>query len=50
MEAGENHCIVGERLDEIIRDVDDPAGKRYGTYLTRESQPPDPEKIKSRWI
>ena len=34
----------------IIHDVDDPSGKRYGTYLTRENPPPNPEKIKSRWI
>lgn len=34
----------------ILCDVDDPQGKKYGTYLTREGAPPDPEKIKSRWI
>ncbi len=34
----------------LIHDVDDPHGKKYGTYLTREGSPPDPEKIKSRWI
>jgi len=34
----------------IIHDVDDPHGKRYGTYLTREGPPPDPEKIKIRWV
>lgn len=34
----------------IIHDVDDPHGKRYGTYMTREGPPPDPEKIKIRWV
>jgi hypothetical protein len=34
----------------LIRDVDDPAGKAYGAYLTRKTPPPDPEKIKSRRI
>lgn len=34
----------------LIHDVDDPAGKKYGTYLSRKAEPPDPEKIKSRWI
>ena len=34
----------------LIHDVDDPAGKQYGTYLTRTHPPPDPEKIKNRWI
>jgi hypothetical protein len=34
----------------IIHDVDDPHGKRYGTYLTRQGPPPDPEKIKIRWV
>lgn len=34
----------------IIHDVDDPNGARYGTYLTRKGAPPDPEKIKARWV
>lgn len=34
----------------IIHDVDDPLGKRYGSYLTRKTPPPDAGKIKSRWI
>ncbi len=34
----------------LIHDVDDPLGKKYGTYLSRETPPPDPEKIKCRWI
>lgn len=34
----------------MIHDVDEPEGEKYGTYLTRESAPPDPEKIKSRRI
>ena len=34
----------------LIHDVDDPGGKVYGTYLSRKGSPPDPEKIKSRWI
>lgn len=34
----------------LIHDVDDPDGKHYGTYLTRKSECPDPEKIKNRWI
>jgi hypothetical protein len=34
----------------LVHDVDDPHGKRYGTYLTRQSSPPDVTKIKSRWI
>jgi hypothetical protein len=34
----------------IIHDVDDPQGKRYGTYLNREGAPPAPDKIKIRWV
>ncbi len=35
----------------LIMDVDDPhAGTNYGTYLRRKDTPPDPEKIKNRWI
>lgn len=35
----------------LIQDVDDPAAKAgYGTYLRRKDQPPDPQKIKNRWI
>ena len=34
----------------LIHDVDDPMGKQYGTYLTRTNAPPNPEKIKNRWI
>lgn len=34
----------------IIHDVDDPHGKRYGSYLTREGPPPNPNKIKIRWV
>lgn len=34
----------------IIHDVDDPLGKSYGSYLTRKGAPPDPEKIKIRWV
>ena len=34
----------------LIHDVDDPHGKQYGTYYTRKSPPPDPAKIKTRWI
>jgi hypothetical protein len=34
----------------LIHDVDDPRGKHYGTYLTRSRPPPDPEKIKIRWV
>ena len=33
-----------------IHDVDDPDGKRYGTYLTRKRPVPDPGQIKSRRI
>lgn len=33
-----------------IHDVDDPDGKRYGTYLTRKRPMPDPEQIKNRRI
>jgi hypothetical protein len=29
---------------------DDPSGSAYGSYHTRKGSPPDPEKIKSRWI
>lgn len=32
----------------LIHDVDAPALKGYGVYLTRKSQPPDPGKIKDR--
>jgi hypothetical protein len=34
----------------LIHDVDDPDGKRYGTYLSRKTATPDPQQIKSRWI
>ena len=34
----------------VIHDVDDPHGAEYGTYLSRKGSPPDPEKIKCRWI
>jgi len=35
----------------LIHDVDDPAAKAgYGTYLRRKDPPPDPQKIKNRWI
>lgn len=34
----------------LIRDMDDPNSKEYGTFLTRKGAPPDPEKIKCRWI
>ncbi len=35
----------------LIMDVDDPtAGTTYGRYLRRKDTPPDPDKIKNRWI
>ncbi len=35
----------------LIQDVDDPEAKaRYGSYLRRKDAPPDPQKIKNRWI
>ena len=34
----------------LLHDVDDPTGKKYGTYLSRNAEPPDPAKIKNRWI
>jgi hypothetical protein len=34
----------------LIHDVDDRSGADYGAYLSRKGQPPDPERIKSRWI
>lgn len=34
----------------LIQDVDDPAGAAYGSYLRRKDTPPDPLKIKNRWI
>ena len=34
----------------VIHDVDDRTRANYGRYLAREGQPPDPEKIKNRWI
>lgn len=34
----------------LIHDVDDRSGAEYGTYLSRKGSPPDPEKIKNRWI
>ena len=35
----------------LIQDVDDPAAKAaYGSYLRRKDPPPDPQKIKNRWI
>ena len=34
----------------LIHDVDDRSGAEYGAYLSRKGQPPDPEKIKNRWI
>jgi hypothetical protein len=33
-----------------VHDVDDRTAAKYGSYLTRKVEPPDPEKIKSRWI
>lgn len=33
-----------------IHDVDDPARPGYGVYLSRKGSPPNPQKIKSRWI
>ena len=32
----------------LIHDVEDGAGAKHGTYLTRKSLPPDSQKIKSR--
>ena len=35
----------------VIHDVDDPEGAAgYGSYSSRKGAPPDPEKIKRRWI
>ena len=35
----------------LLKDVDDPdAPARYGSYLTAKQPPPDPRKIKNRWI
>lgn len=34
----------------LIIDADDPDGKKYGTYHTRKSAPPDPRTIKNRRI
>lgn len=34
----------------LVHDVDDRSGAQYGRYLTREGAPPDPDKIKNRWI
>lgn len=34
----------------MIHDVDDPDGAEYGTYFNRRGYPPNPAKIKSRWI
>jgi len=34
----------------VVHDVDEPGHKGYGTYLSRKGSPPDPEKIRSRWI
>ncbi len=34
----------------VIHDVDDPTCPGYGVYLSRKGSPPEPEKIKSRWI
>jgi hypothetical protein len=34
----------------LVHDVDDPDGPAYGKYLTRKSPPPDPKKIKTRWV
>ena len=34
----------------LIHDVDDPHGAAWGTYLSRSGNPPDPDKIKRRWI
>jgi len=34
----------------LIHDVDDPTGPGYGVYLSRKGSPPDPQKVKSRWI
>lgn len=34
----------------VIRDVDDPSGKHYGTYYTRKTSLPDIQTIKNRWV
>jgi hypothetical protein len=35
----------------LVHDVDDPdAGRGYGSYLSRKTTMPDPQKIKNRWI
>ena len=34
----------------LIHDVDDPLGAGKGSYFSRKGQPPDPGKIKDRWI
>jgi hypothetical protein len=34
----------------LIHDVDDPEGKAYGTFFSRKAEPPDPAKIRNRWI
>lgn len=52
------HAPVAYYVDEAgdgvlfgpMHAVDDPRGKKYGTYLTRHGMPPNPEQLKSRWI
>ena len=34
----------------LIHDVDDPQAPGLGSHLSRKGPPPDPQKIKSRWI
>jgi hypothetical protein len=34
----------------LVHDVDDPAKAGYGSYLRRKDPPPDPQKIRNRWI
>ncbi|MBD5781055.1 DUF3800 domain-containing protein [Pelagicoccus sp. NFK12] len=50
-ERGESRFLraIWHKVSLII-DADDPDGKAYGTYLTRKAAPPDPQKIKNRWV
>lgn len=51
-ETGENRFLnaIWPKVS-IIQDVDDPEGAAgYGSFLSRKGAPPDPEKIKRRWI
>jgi hypothetical protein len=51
-ERGEDRFLkaIWPKVSLILDRDDTSTGKGYGTYLSKKGAPPDPEKIKSRWI